>query len=71
MRISTRLKRLAGTKSLLGALLIVIALIVLPTGTPEDGITSFVLVKYLGLDNFIRLCLVMLLLLVYWKASKK
>jgi len=40
--------------------LLVIALIILPTGTPEDLFTSVPLIKFLGLRAYILLCLAIL-----------
>jgi len=51
-----------GKHALLFIIILIIAWIVLPTGTPEDLITTFVFIKVLGLVGYAVLALIVLLL---------
>ena len=44
--------------------LIILALIVLPTGTPEDFITTFIFIWVLGIWGYLLLALAVLLLIL-------
>lgn len=49
--------------ALAGILIFVFALIVLPTGTPEDAFTTVILVAVLGINGYILLAILALILL--------
>jgi len=51
-------------------LLVAIALIVLPTGTPEDLITSVPLIAFLGVTGYAALCAAIVIALVVTGAVK-
>jgi hypothetical protein len=51
-------------KKWLYILIIGLALIVLPTFTPEDLVTTVVLIKFLGITGYIMLALAVLLLVL-------
>jgi len=57
------------TKHILITLLIIIAIIWLPTGTPEDIPTTFFLIKVIGIQLWILISLVIILIL--WKLGVK
>ena len=56
------LLRRHGKHALLFLAALVIAWIVLPTGTPEDLVTTFIFIKLLGLWGYAALALLTLLL---------
>lgn len=43
--------------------LVILAWIVLPTGTPEDLVTTIPLISYIGFTNYVLLCCAILFLL--------
>lgn len=53
-----------GKKYLLFTLVLIIAWIILPTGTPEDLITTFVFIKLFGLATYAVIALVTLILVL-------
>ena len=55
----------------LAALAFVIALIVLPTGTPEDLFTSVPLLLFVGWKVFLILCAIALIALLLVKNKKR
>ncbi len=59
----TRIKR-HGRHALLFLVILVIAWVVLPTGTPEDLITTLVFIKLLGIWGYAVLALITLLLVL-------
>jgi len=55
-----RKKRRKRVNKKLVVTLVIIALIILPTGTPEDVFTSVPLISILGLQAYVLLCLLLL-----------
>jgi hypothetical protein len=53
------------------ALLIIAAIIILPTGTPEDFFTTVPLLAWLGTDGYFKLALGVIALLVLFGVSFK
>ena len=56
--------------SLIFWLLVILALIVLPTGTPEDLVTSVPLIMILGFEGYLLLCLIVLILIILFLPKK-
>ncbi len=53
-----------GKKYLLFTLVLIIAWIVLPTGTPEDIVTTLVFIKLFGIATYAIMCLITLILVL-------
>ena len=57
-------RRSRKTKALLVTLVIILALIILPTGTPEDLVTTLVFIQLLGWKLYLIMAIITLILLL-------
>jgi len=58
-------------KALLVTLVVLLALIVLPTGTPEDLVTTVLFIQVLGWKTYLLIALITLLLILLILPRKK